>query len=170
MQRPTQRPMANATSASLPKLSKITTSTVSAAAYVEVPVVKASIVSQSRTSIRKRRTHVKDRYVLMLDQHIILRTLILFVTCLCCFVAWQSLSGDGKETYSKHALRSREDLEKGKERIIQLLKEAGIIDLDFETLSRLPTWEEVTYVYIFPVHCLFLVKVMSHMKYNFFVS
>ena len=42
--------------------------------------------------------------------------------------------------------RPNEKLIEGKERILQLLKEAGIVDLDDDMLSRLPTWGEVMYV------------------------
>jgi hypothetical protein len=172
MQRTTQRPSANASSALLPKSSVIKNSSGSAAS-VEVPNLKGKIASKSRTIIRKRQTHVKDGCVLTIDPHVILRTLILLLATLCCFIARRSLSGDATDfvaKYSKYTrLSSSDDKENGKGRILQLLKEAGIIDLDNETISRLPTWEEVMYVHIFLYSLYMLVAILSYNKYEIIV-
>ena len=154
MQRPIQRPTADATSVLLSNSFLKIASTTAAA---EVPTLKANILSKSRPTRKKRRIHVKDGkgYVLTIDPLVILRTFIFLVAILCCFTACKSLSVNVKEMVATNSnqirgqqdpiykARSPEDSEKGKERIIQLLNEAGIFDLDIETLRRLPTWEEV---------------------------
>ena len=153
MQRPSQRPIASATTILMPKSVATRISTGFAdAASLEEPIFNATIVPRSRTTSRKHRTHVN---VLTLDPRIILRTLILLVAILCCIFACRLLSSDmvdDVEIYSKYTRQQLDDSKNGKERILQLLKEAGIIDLDNETLSRLPTWKEVMYVQMF-MHC-----------------
>jgi hypothetical protein len=127
----------------------------------EISVLKANVVPKARTTRRKRRIYVqvgKD-CVLAIDQHTILRISIGLVASICCFAACQSLLNEVKGVVEVQAPEpqsirqrprnqqeermSKVDLAKGKDRIIQLLKEAGIIDLDDDTLSRLPTWDEV---------------------------
>lgn len=160
MQRSTQRLIVDAGSVVLPKPSSTSLSTSSAA---EVTTLKANVVAKSKLTMKKRRIHVKDgrSYVLAIDQHTIRRTSITIVASLCCFVAYRSLTNEVNEIVERHALKSQsvrrqqkqlyertsnDELTKGKERILQLLNEAGIIELDDNTLSRLPTWEEVMYV------------------------
>ena len=129
----------------------------------KVTALKANTVPKGRTTTKKRRMHKQDgkSYALTIDLHTILRMSFTLVAIFCCVFAYRSLSSEVNKVVEiqesqpesirrlprnhneDEQISSTLDLTKGKERILQLLKEAGIFDLDDDTLHRLPTWDEV---------------------------
>jgi len=100
----------------------------------------------------------------VIDPRNILRLSILIVATACCFVICHTLLrtlNDEEATNVRKAsllrseksdisVTSQPESSTGKEPILQILREAGITDIDDATMDLLPTWEEVTYV-----HCCF---------------
>ena len=129
----------------------------------KVTALKANTVPKGRTTTKKRRMHKQDgkSCALTIDLHTILRMSFTLVAIFCCVFAYRSLSSEVNKVVEiqesqpesirrlprnhneDEQISSTLDLTKGKERILQLLKEAGIFDLDDDTLHRLPTWDEV---------------------------
>ncbi len=148
--------------ASMQRLKSFSPAALPAGDATKVNVLNANTVPKGRTTTKKRRMHKQDgkSYALAIDQHTILRISFTLVASLCCVVACLSLSSEVNKVFEMQASQSESirrrpsnqqdeqisssvDLAIGKERIIQLLNEAGIIDLDDDTLHRLPTWDEV---------------------------
>jgi hypothetical protein len=112
----------------------------------------------------KRRIQIQHgkASAIVVDPRKILRLSIVVVASACCYLICHSLVRTLNDEAAKHMRGgSTERYEKksndkstklpvslhGKEPLLNILKEAGITDLDQNIIDRLPTWEEVTYVH-----------------------
>jgi hypothetical protein len=109
-----------------------------------------------KSTPQKRR--IKFKYgkasAIVVDPRDVIRISILVLASLCCLILCQSLvqmlndeaaiqkSG---ESFDRNQMKLNISFQ-GKEQILRILKEAGITDLNQNTIDRLPTWEEITYV------------------------
>jgi hypothetical protein len=94
----------------------------------------------------------------VVDPRKILRLSILVVASACCYIICHSLVSTLNNDAAKHVRRGSTERDEseindlytekrmnshGKEPILQILQDAGITDLDKNTMDRLPTWEEI---------------------------